>query len=68
MSTGGFVSGEPGGATAAAATAALPTSTVELSMRCEGLRDRDVLSKSDPVCVLFQKPRGESDCGVHGIY
>ena len=39
---------------------ALPTSTVELSVSCQGLRDRDVVSKSDPVCVLFQKPRGQS--------
>jgi len=35
--------------------AALPTSTVELSLRCENLADTDVLSKSDPMCVLFIK-------------
>ncbi len=33
----------------------LPTFTVELSVRCSGLRDKDILSKSDPVCVLFRK-------------
>merc|ERR1719225_2321458 len=30
----------------------LPTSVVELSVRCENLADMDVLSKSDPVCAL----------------
>jgi len=35
--------------------AALPTSTVELSIRCENLVNADYLSKSDPVCVLFIK-------------
>jgi len=29
--------------------------SVELSVRCENLRDEDVLSKSDPACVLFLK-------------
>merc|ERR1712066_623259 len=28
---------------------------VELSIRCEKLRDEDILSKSDPTCVLFSK-------------
>ncbi len=31
----------------------LPTSTVELSVRCENLADKDLLSKSDPICVMF---------------
>ena len=26
---------------------------VELTVSCEGLRDADVFSKSDPICVLF---------------
>merc|ERR1719225_222062 len=30
----------------------LPTSVLELSVRCEDLADMDVLSRSDPVCVL----------------
>ena len=30
----------------------LPTSVVELSVRCSDLADMDVMSKSDPVCVL----------------
>ena len=30
----------------------LPTSVVELSVRCENLADMDVLSKSDPMCAL----------------
>ncbi len=42
------------------ATAAMPTSTVELSVKCMGLSDQDVFSKSDPVCILFQLPRGAS--------
>jgi len=35
--------------------AALPTSTIELAVRCESLANTDVLSKSDPMCVLFVK-------------
>jgi len=33
----------------------LPVTTVELSVSCKNLRDMDVMSKSDPVCVLFVK-------------
>lgn len=33
----------------------LPTSTVEVSVRCTDLIDRDIMSKSDPLCVVFQK-------------
>ena len=33
----------------------IPTSTVEVSVRCTDLEDRDVMSKSDPLCVVFQK-------------
>ena len=39
--------------------ALLPTSTVELSMKCTNLSDKDVFSKSDPLCVLFQKKSGQ---------
>lgn len=35
--------------------AALPTSTIELSVKCTDLVDMDVFSKSDPLCVMFQK-------------
>ena len=28
---------------------------IELSISCTNLRDEDMLSKSDPVCVLFEK-------------
>ena len=28
---------------------------VEVSVRCENLRDEDFMSKSDPTCVLFSK-------------
>ena len=37
----------------------LPTSTVELSVKCTNLCDKDVFSKSDPLCVLFQKKSGQ---------
>jgi len=30
----------------------LPTSLVELSLRCENLKNSDILSKSDPFCVV----------------
>merc|ERR1712038_1143563 len=33
--------------------AAEPSTMVELSLRCENLADRDVLSKSDPVCIMY---------------
>ena len=33
----------------------LPTSTLELSVKCSDLSDRDVMSKSDPVCVMYQR-------------
>ena len=37
----------------------LPTSTVELSVRCTDLADKDLLSKSDPLCVLFMQKQGQ---------
>jgi len=33
----------------------LPVTTVELSVSCQNLADTDIMSKSDPVCVLFVK-------------
>ena len=33
----------------------LPTSTVEMSIRCSELKDCDFLSKSDPVAIIFGK-------------
>ena len=44
MNIGGF---NPGGG------GSLPTSTIELSLRCENLINADVLSKSDPFCAVF---------------
>ena len=37
----------------------LPTSTVELSIRCTDLADCDFLSKSDPVAIIFGKLHGQ---------
>ena len=31
------------------------TNGIELSISCTNLRDEDMLSKSDPVCVLFER-------------
>lgn len=28
-------------------------SKVQLHIACEGLKDKDVLSKSDPICVVY---------------
>ena len=36
----------------------LPTSTVELSIRCENLPNKDLMSKSDPLCVVYMKQTG----------
>ncbi len=38
--------------------ASLPTTTVDLTLRCANLKDKDVLSKSDPVAVVFEKIKG----------
>ncbi|XP_013779961.1 copine-8-like [Limulus polyphemus] len=38
--------------------ASVPTTKVELSISCRNLQDKDIFSKSDPMCVLFVK---ESD-------
>ena len=39
----------PGGAPPPAAM----VSKVDLTISCQGLRDADVFSKSDPICVLY---------------
>ena len=36
----------------------LPTTTVEISIRCSNLSDCDYLTKSDPVAVIFGKHKG----------
>lgn len=38
-----------------AGTAVVPATQVEISVQCRHLADLDVLSKSDPMCVLFMK-------------
>ncbi|KAJ8041877.1 Copine-8 [Holothuria leucospilota] len=40
---------------------AIPATKVELSVTCRKLRDMDVLSKSDPMCVLFIKTLGSEE-------
>ena len=42
---------QPGGSS-------LPSTSVELSLRCEKLRDLDTFSKSDPFCVVELKTMG----------
>ena len=44
--------------TSGGGTAEAPTSQLELSVTCSKLGDRDILSKSDPVCVMSLKPKG----------
>ncbi|KAK2194288.1 hypothetical protein NP493_1g12030 [Ridgeia piscesae] len=39
--------------------ASTPSTRVEVSVSCRKLQDRDVLSKSDPICVLFTRPFGK---------
>ncbi|CAG7823526.1 unnamed protein product [Allacma fusca] len=39
-------------------TAGNSTSTVEVSISCRHLANKDVLSKSDPMCAVFYKPPG----------
>ena len=43
----------------------LPTSTVEMSIRCTGLADCDWLSKSDPVAIIFGKLQGQWSSSRH---
>lgn len=41
--------------------AAAPSTLVEISVSCRDLRDADVFSKSDPMCVLFIKEHGSKN-------
>ncbi|KAJ9595947.1 hypothetical protein L9F63_012840 [Diploptera punctata] len=41
-------------------TAGEATSEVELTISCRGLKGKDLLSKSDPMCVTYIRPFGES--------
>ncbi|KAB7504234.1 Copine-8 [Armadillidium nasatum] len=41
-----------------AGTAGVPTSLVEMTISCRSLRDTDVFSKSDPVCIIMHRPFG----------
>lgn len=38
-----------------AGTAVVPATQVEISVQCRNLADLDVLSKSDPMCIMFMK-------------
>ncbi|XP_072026365.1 copine-8-like isoform X2 [Amphiura filiformis] len=39
-------------------TATVPATKVEITVSCRNLRDRDVMSKSDPMCVLYTTQLG----------
>ncbi|CAH1388810.1 unnamed protein product [Nezara viridula] len=41
-------------------SASQPTAEVELSISCRSLQGMDLLSKSDPMCVTYIRPFGES--------
>ncbi|ROT71173.1 copine-8 [Penaeus vannamei] len=43
-----------------AGTAITPTSLVEITVSCRNLRDTDVFSKSDPVCIVYHQPFGSA--------
>ena len=40
---------KPGG------VASIPSTSVELSLSCDNLKDLDLISKSDPFCVVYYK-------------
>ncbi|XP_068226993.1 copine-8-like isoform X2 [Palaemon carinicauda] len=44
-----------------AGSAISPTSLVEITVSCRNLRDTDVFSKSDPICILMYQPFGSSN-------
>ncbi|RXG67368.1 Synaptotagmin-3 [Armadillidium vulgare] len=46
--------------TSAPSNYAAPMTKVELNVSAINLRDKDVMSKSDPLCVLFIKERGQN--------
>ena len=39
----------------------IPSTTIELSVRCADLSDRDLMSNSDPVCIMYQKVGGSKN-------
>ncbi|XP_071816097.1 copine-8-like isoform X1 [Apostichopus japonicus] len=41
-------------------TAAVPATKVEITVSCRNLADKDVLSKSDPMCVLYTTQLGSN--------
>ena len=49
----------PGGPGFDPSSTSLPTSTVEISVRCTDLADKDLMSKSDPICVMFMQKQGK---------
>lgn len=51
--TGGFI--VPGVRSMTTSSRNLPTTVVEVSIKAEGLANKDLLSKSDPVCIVSQK-------------
>ena len=64
MNVGGPMAGMPG---SPMSNMDFPTSTVEVSVRCTELVDRDILSKSDPLCVVFQKMGNTASANWHEI-
>ncbi|XP_064607159.1 copine-8-like isoform X2 [Liolophura sinensis] len=46
--------------------AVIPATQVEISVSCRNLQDKDILSKSDPVCVLFTKETGNNQYFEYG--
>ena len=50
----------PGGGSAPP-PAGEPTSEVELSIECNGLRNMDTFSKSDPMCIVYSQT-GRDTC------
>ncbi|XP_047492495.1 copine-8-like isoform X1 [Penaeus chinensis] len=44
-----------------AGSAGTPTSQVELTVSCRNLRDTDVFSKSDPICIVYHQPFGSRE-------
>merc|ERR1711963_219521 len=55
MNFGNVPSAPPSFTSSLPQSTSLPTSTVELSVKCTDLADKDILSKSDPICVMFMQ-------------
>ena len=57
---GGFaMPSAPPSMTSLPPSTSLPTSTVELSVKCTDLANKDLLSKSDPLCVMYMQRNGQ---------